>query len=138
MGWKPGNSQLTVDEVVADGGAITQTVVIDIATLAVKVFSDGDQVSNGGSRANIRKKLSILVFQASLSQGFQPFIHNIHLGVKVLKVGGVRETIFYVDLWIDQRSVPKAGVLLGRAETADRTGAGPRSIGRGDAGDEGG
>ena len=55
---------------------------------------------------------------------------------EVLKVGRVRESIFNVDLGIDQRSVPKADVLVKRVETVDRTGAGPRSI-RGGAGDEG-
>ena len=51
------NRQLTVDEVVPDGGAVTETVVVDVATGTIEVFSDGNQIANGGRSANVREKL---------------------------------------------------------------------------------
>jgi hypothetical protein len=57
-------------------------------------------------------------------------LHKINSGVESLKAGGVRETIFDVDLQMqmDQPSVPKAAVLLKRAETVGCIGAGPKNI----------
>lgn len=83
------NRQLTVDEVVSDGGTVTQAVVVDIATLAVEVFGNGDQISDGGGCADVWEILSGLRLQAKLSEGFPPLIHNRDLGVEVLEVGGV-------------------------------------------------
>jgi len=86
---EPGKRRLTVDEVVSDGGTVAQTVVVDVTILAVEVFGDGDQISNGGGCANVREVLPGLMLQANLSEGFPPLVHNINLGVKVLEVGGV-------------------------------------------------
>jgi hypothetical protein len=89
LSWKPGNGQLTVDEVVSNGGTITQTVVVDVAALAVKVLGNGDQVADGSGCANIREELPGLVLQANIPEGFPPGIHNRDLRVEVLEVVGV-------------------------------------------------
>lgn len=47
--------------------------------------------------------------------------------IEVFQVGRVGETILDVNLGIDQRSVPKAVVLVERVEAIDQAGAGPRS-----------
>ena len=78
--------QLTVDEVVSDGGTVAHAVVIDVATLAVKVFSEGDQVANGGGCADVREVLSSLVLRAKPSQGIPTGVHDIDLRVEVLDV----------------------------------------------------
>lgn len=49
--------QLTVDEVVSDGGTVTDTIVIDVTTRAIEVLSDGDQVANGCRGADVREEL---------------------------------------------------------------------------------
>ena len=59
--------------------------------------------------------------QANLSKGFPFCVHDADLGVEVLEVGGVRETIFNVNLGIYQRSIPESGVLVARVETIDQT-----------------
>ena len=100
--WKSESRQLTVDEVVSDGSAITQTIVVDITTLAVEVFSDSDQIANGGGCANIREILSSLSRQANFPESLPPRIHSIDLGVEVLKVGRVGETGLDVNPGIDQ------------------------------------
>lgn len=89
LGWKSGNGQLTVDEVVSNGGTITQAVVVNVATLAVEVFGNGDQVADGSGCANIRKELPGLVLRANIPECFPPCIHNRDLRVEVLEVVGV-------------------------------------------------
>ena len=125
------DGQLTVDEVISDGGTVTQTVIVDIATLAVEVFGNSDQVANGGGCANVREILSGWVLQANLSEGFPPFLHNVDLGVEVFKVGGVFEAIVDVNGGIDQRSVPKFNEFVVRVETIDPAGTESRSEQRG-------
>ena len=83
------NIQLTVDEVISDGGTITQTVVVDVATLSIEVFGNSDQVANGGGCSDIREILSGLILQAKLSKSFPPCVHDTDLGIEVLEVGGV-------------------------------------------------
>ena len=80
------NRQLTVDEVVSDGGTIAHAVVVDVATLAVEVFSDGDQIANGGGCSDVGEVLSSLVLQANFPKGFPSLIHDTDLGVEVLDV----------------------------------------------------
>ena len=121
------NGQLTVDEVISDGGTVTQAVIVDIATLAVEVFGNSDQVANGGGCANVREILSGWVLQANFSEGFPPFLHNIDLGIEVLKVGGVFEAILDINGGIDQGSFPKFNVFVVRVETIDQAGAESRS-----------
>ena len=101
MGRSGEDRQLTVDEVVSDGGTITQAVVVDIAILAVEVFSDGDQIANSGSCADVREVLPRLVLQANLSKGFPPLVHNADLGVEILEVYGVCEAGLDVNLGVD-------------------------------------
>ena len=115
------NRQLTVDEVVSDGGAIAEAIVIDVATLAVEVFSDGHQIANGGGCADVGEVLSSPVLQANLSKGFPPIIHDADLRVEVLDVCGVYESGLDVDFWIYQCPVPKFGELIRRVETIDQT-----------------
>ena len=89
MCWGRWNSQLTVYEVISNGSTITQTVIVDVATFAIKVFGNGDQVANGGSCANVREILPGLMPQAGLSKVLPLCIHDIDLGVEVLEVGRV-------------------------------------------------
>ena len=106
---------------------MTETVVVNIATLAVEVFGDGNQIANGGGRSNVWQELPTLVVQTHLPKSQPPFLHDIDLGVEVPDVGGVRETILDVDSGIDQRSIPKVVVLVERIEAIDQACAGPRS-----------
>jgi hypothetical protein len=65
---------------VSFGGTVTGTKVVDVpATDAVEIFSDVDQIANGGGKscANVREVL-------------QPLLHNGDLGLKVSIVDGVR------------------------------------------------
>jgi hypothetical protein len=126
-GLKRGNRQLTVNEVVSYCGTVTKTIVIDVATGAIKVFGDGDQIANGGRGTNVREKLSAWTFEANLLEVLQPFLHNRDLGFEILIVGCVVEAILDVDQRHDHCSVPKRRPLLGRVKTIDQTGAKPRS-----------
>jgi len=137
VGWSGGNRQLTVDEVVSDGGTIAQAVVVDVATLSVEVLGDGDQVANGGGCADVREVLSGLVLQANLPKGIPTLVHDADLGVEVLEVYGVCETGLNVDLRIDQCPVPSFDELLRRVETVDHTRTELR-VEHGQVGDEGG
>ena len=47
----------TVNEIVPEDCAVTKSVVVDITTRAVEVFSDSDQIANGGNGSNVREKL---------------------------------------------------------------------------------
>jgi len=89
FGWKPKSKRLTVYEVVSNGGTITQTIVVDVATLAVEVFGDCDQVSNSGGSPNVREILPGVVLQATLSECFPPRIHDIDLRGEIFEVRGV-------------------------------------------------
>ena len=106
---------------------VTYIVVVDVGTLAIEVLSDGDQIADGGGRADTREELSTRSFQANLLQGLQSLLHNLDLRLEVLIIGLVLKTMLYVDWWIDQRPVPKIGVLFTGGRAVDQTGAKPRS-----------
>ena len=122
-----GAGQLTVDEIVSDGGAVTDAVVVNVAILAIEVFGDGDQIANGRCSANVTEEFGAGTLETNLFEGLQPFLHNRDLGFEVLKVGCVVEAILDVEQGIDDGPVPKCEKFVERVETIDKTGARSRS-----------
>ena len=81
--------ELTINQVISDGSSITKTVVINVATLTVKVFSDGDQIAHGSRSSNVGEKLCTLLLEAQLSEGLQLLVRDVGLGLEVGEVGRV-------------------------------------------------
>ena len=81
--------ELTINQVISDGSSITKTVVINVATLTVKVFSDGDQIAYGSRSSNVGEELCTLLLEAQLSEGLQLLVRAVDLGLEVGEVGRV-------------------------------------------------
>ena len=90
--------KLTINEVTSNDSSITKAVVVDVTTLTVKVFGDGDQIAYGGSSPNVGEELCTLVLEAHFPKGLQLLVHVVDLRLEVGEIGRVRETILDVDL----------------------------------------
>ena len=81
--------ELTINQVISDCSSITKSVVVDVTTLAVEVFSDGDQIAYGGSSSNVGEELCTLMLEAHLSEGLQLLVRVVDLRLEVGEIGGV-------------------------------------------------
>ena len=60
--------RLASDKAVSDGGIITNTIAVGVATRVIESFSDGDQTADWCGRAGVMEILPVWTIEASRLQ----------------------------------------------------------------------